>query len=259
MSALGRLDELLYRVERFIVAWSMVVMGVVVALDVVYHNATREDGLVVKNLGRFMDPAAAEAASPYVAGVLGLLFFYAVFRTRGSASGMALGLAVVAVGVFVGLVKLYVHLLPNGVIWAQRLGLILMTLAGFVGASLAARERRHLGLEVGPKLFPEAARGFVVAIGHIMTAAFCLWLGYLAIGGLREHYQDRLETNMTGAAFTELPIPYWLAYTPIAYALIVMGLRFLAEAIASARGQDTSEDEVATFKRLGGVDDGGKG
>ena len=256
MGLLRKLDDWIYQAERQIVAWSMIVMGLVVFLDVVYHNATRDDGFMLKQLARFLSPETAATAAPWVSGVLALVFFYAVYRARGVKNvGAAWAFSAVSVAALVGLVKLYVHLCPNGLIWSQRLGLVLMTLAGFVGASMAAKERRHLALEVGPKLFPEALRKYVIALGHLVTAGFAIWLASLAVWSLMDHHQDWEESGRNGSMFAELPIPFWIAFMPIAYSLGMMGLRFLGDAFLAAKGVETSEDEVATFKRLGGVDD----
>ena len=146
-------DTAIYKIERLIVGWAMVVMTLVVALDVVHRVATRQNGLSEK-LARAMLPASMESAAPHVGTVLvlliALLFFYGVFRTRQVAhKGKALLFAAITTAACYGGVELYVRLVPNGLIWSQTLGLALMIWAGFLGASLAARDRRHLALDAG--------------------------------------------------------------------------------------------------------------
>jgi TRAP-type C4-dicarboxylate transport system permease small subunit len=229
---LQRIDAAIYRVERQVVAWAMVVMGLVVALDVVHRVATRQNGFLERAVRRILPDSlggsAATVASVLI-GLVGLAAFYAVFRRRGVASKpRALLYAAIAVGVFWGLVELYVRAVPSGLVWSQTLGLALMIWAGFVGSSLATRERRHLSLEIGPRLFPARARKYVVALGHLVTAGFCVFLLVLAIWSVTQHYGDWTDSGHEGGTFTA----------------------------AALRGQETSADEVATFKKLGGIEDG---
>lgn len=261
MGLLSRIDAAVYKVERQVVAWSMIGMGLVVALDVVHRVTTRQNGFVERTVRALLPDGAADAA-PYAATTLIALFgvgaFYAVFRTRGvGPKGRALVYGVLATGVFWGLLELYVYLVPNGLIWSQMLGLALMIWAGFVGASLAARERRHLSLEIGPRLFPEKVRRQVVAVGHLCTAAFCVFLLCLAAWSVTQHFGDWTESQYEGGTFPVLPIPKWIAYLAIPYGLAVMALRVLGDAAAAMRGQETGMDEVGAFKKMGGVEDAG--
>jgi C4-dicarboxylate transporter DctQ subunit len=269
VSALARVDGFLYKIERHIVAWSLVAMGIVAVLDVVQRVATRQNGLAerfVRWCLGFLDDAAAQSAAkiggPVLIAILFLLFAYGVMKARGMTSKpKALGLSVIFVGAAYGLLELFVYLVPNGLIWSQTLGLALMVWAGFVGASLAARARRHLSLEVGPKLFPEAARKYVVALGHLATAGFTIFLAALAVWSVFQHHNDWTTSNYEGGTFPSLAIPKWAAFLAIPYGLAVMALRVLGDMAATLRGEDTSGDEVATFKKMGGVHDdaGGAG
>jgi TRAP-type C4-dicarboxylate transport system permease small subunit len=260
---LHKLDAAVYKVERQVVAGAMAVMGLVVALDVVHRVGTREHGFVERMVAHLTGEAAAAWAAPLVLTAVFLGFFYAVWRARGvSHGGKAFGLAALTVVALYGALRGYVWLVPNGLIWSQTLALALMIWAGLIGASMAAKERRHLALEIGPRLFPASVRRFVVALGHLATAAFCIWLLILAAWSITQHYSDWTESAYEGGTFTaELPfglkIPKWIAFLAIPYGLGMMALRFLGDLAASLRGLDTGGDEIAAFKKLGGIEDQG--
>ena len=254
---LQKIDAAVHKVERRVVAFAMLLMGVVVALDVVHRVSTRQNGFAARVMRFVLPDSAADMAPAFGSGliaIVALLAFYAVFRARGvQPKGKALLYGALTTGASWGLLEGYVRLVPSGLIWSQTLGLALMIWAGFVGSSIAARERRHLSLDIGPRLFPEKARKFVIALGHLATAAFCVWLLILAVWSVTQHYADWTESGHEGGNFPALPIPKWAVYIAIPYGLGVMALRFLGDAADALRGNDTGGDEVATFKKMGGI------
>ncbi len=259
---LRRANEVCYRIERWLVGVALVIMGLVVFLDVVHRVTTREDGFTEQKLASLVGVELADTLLPYVVGLAFAGFMYTAFRWRGAPSWKhAFVYSVLTTVGLYGLLEFYVWLVPNGLVWSQYLALALMIWAGLVGSSLAAKERRHLSLEVGPRLFPVAMRPYVIALGHLVTAAFTLWLCYLGVWSVQKHYALWDESGHEAGIFTALifdtiPLPKWIAFIAIPYGLLIMSLRFLGDAVAAVKGEETSADELENLKKLGGIADG---
>jgi len=229
ISALDRLDAAIVRAERFAVAGMLSVMGLVVFLDVFHRVSTRNESLLA-------NPAFVAVAGSVVA-VLG-------FRTRGADNAAAKG-----VGVGVGLAAAqfaFVRLVPNGLVWSQTLALGLTLWLGTMGASLAAHSRRHLALDIGSKLWPPSIAPKVAALGHVLTALFCVGILFLASRSLfgysidGSHVPGHIDVwrSSDGAAGTlsGTGIPKWAAFLSIPYGMTVLAFRFGLEAAKTWTG-----------------------
>lgn len=228
-----------YRAEQRFVAAAMAVMGVVVFLDVLHRVASRpmSAGAKVAVFGvawAFGYGALRLRAAPHPSGPLG----------RPAAPAKTLAQAFALAAALGALVWLFVTLLPNGLVWSQTLGLVLMLWVGVVGASLATHERRHLALDLGSKLWPKRALPYVQAVGNAVTAVFCVVLGGLAAWSLKDHWQDWRDTQGAGGVFAALPIPKWAAFLALPTGFGAMAVRFFLQAIDGARRGTVEEDDA---------------
>lgn len=216
-----------FAVERAFVAVASLVMGLAVFLDVVHRVATRDYGLGARG---------AFAAASWV-------FIYAALCARGRPGGLRTGLLALAVefGLWLAL-WVFVRLVPNGLVWSQTLGLVLMLWISCVGASMATYQHRHLALDLGSKLWPRRVLHYVQAAGNAVTAAFCLALGLLAVTSVRSHFADWQEG---GGQFVALALPKWIAFLAIPITLTLMAARFAAQARASWLGHVEEDDTMA--------------
>jgi TRAP-type C4-dicarboxylate transport system permease small subunit len=100
----------------------------------------------------------------------------------------------VRTGVFaaaVGLCIWWMGELPGGYSWAQSYGLFLLLWVGFLGASIAARERRHLRVDLMRKLLPPKWLPHFNAVSYLVAAAFTamiFYLGYVYLFGNDSSY-----------------------------------------------------------------------
>jgi TRAP-type C4-dicarboxylate transport system permease small subunit len=233
VSALRAIDDAVYRAEKAVVAALLVVMGVVVFLDVVHRVGTRAGSLLASPV--FLAVAAS---------VLGVL----AFRTRGDeralVKGAALGLGITAAR------ALFLVALPNGLVWSQTLALALTLWLGLLGASLAAHERRHLAMDVGSKLWPAAWAGKVAAVGHAITAAFCVLLLWLGVRSVMQHWDLWVATEGAAGNLSGLPIPKWFPAMAVVYGMAVIAFRFGVDAVRAWNGTlvDVGDD---TLHQLG--------
>ena len=133
---------------------------------------------------------------------------------------------------------------------AQPFALALTLWVGMIGASLAAYERRHLALDVGSKVWPEAVRPWVAALGHVVTAAFCLGMLWLAQRSIVEHVALWRDTGGAGGNLSGTAIPKWFAVAAVPWGMLTLSVRFLAEAWRSVTGRIPA-DADDTLHQLG--------
>jgi TRAP-type C4-dicarboxylate transport system permease small subunit len=128
----------------------------------------------------------------------------------------------------VGVLALYLRWAPGGLIWAQKLTLVMMIWVALLGASMATHERCHLALEMGEKLWPTKWLRFVKATAHVVTAGFCLVCMILAIHLVQSQADQgiKIEANRW--------LALWQAFLIMPYTFGIMALRFLAQAVTVA-------------------------
>lgn len=232
---ISRLDDVIYRAERALVALMLGLMGLVVFLDVVYRVSTRSESAL---------------ANPWVMGPAFAILGALAVHTRGGRPwlGLPIGLA------FVAGQKAFVTLLPYGLVWSQTLALSLTLWLGLVGASLAAYERRHLALDIGSKLWPPALAPKMAALGHLLTAACCvflLWLAARSIFGysldgahVPGHWDVWSDSEGAAGTMTALPIPKWAVFASIPYGMGMLAFRFVGHAVKTWVGEEEVEEDA---------------
>lgn len=248
-----RLDGGWARVERTVVWVCLAVMVSVVFLDVVHRVATREGGLIVSSVGALLTGPAATMVVWLVRFVFVAALIYLILRQRGCArSAKTFGQSALGSLCVWLILSAIVFLLPNGVVWAQTLALVLMLWVACIGASLAARENRHLAIDLTGRIWPAKAARLARAAGAFVTSAFCFLLVFLSIKSIRSHYGDWSSTDGEAGLFHALAFPKWLAYSPLPVGFFGLTVRFFAQAIRFARGTERElSDEEETLRQLG--------
>jgi len=252
-SALRRVDALLYRTEC-LSSW-IASLGIVALMfvSVVHRVFERPEGRLSTALLWIGSRLGVEAAPEVVHGPVSLglnliLTFGLVLmalRTMkrqapaawGRDAAVAVGLTALLATVVWGLLTA----LPNGLPWAVKGSLALVILMGFLGASMATYERRHLTVEIGEKIWPSSIAPAVRRLSAGVTAAFCLLIALFAFVSVRAYYLQWSEFPLTALLDETLEVPKWLALVVIPYAFAMIGLRFLGQAIAGTR--ETPEEQ----------------
>lgn len=253
MEGILKLDEALFRLEKSLVAVILMAMGVVMFLAVA-HRA----GIAMTNPqdapAFFLGLASAESW-PSVAPFLIAIVFSAVAtagwgsrKNTDTATAIRNGL-ITGVGL-TALEWLFVTFFPSGLVWAQSFALSLLLWLSMLGASLAAHDRRHLALDIGSKLWPEALRPKVAALGHALSAVFCLVLLVLAISSVGSHLNAWLDSEGAAGVLSGTRIPKWFAAAAIPYGTIVLAFRFLLDAWRTLTNT-MPEDGDETLHQLG--------
>lgn len=245
MGALERLDALLFAAEKTIVWVLLCLMGLVMFLSVA-HRAGSAIVNPVSAPAWFVQALGPEAwlwlAPVAMAGVLAGVCVLA-FRTRGHPQALGLG-----VGLGLGLTVLvwgFVTLLPSGLVMAQPMALSLLLWLSMMGASLAAHDHRHLAIDMGAKIWPEALRPKVAAVGHGVSAVFCLGMSYLAFRSVGQHFSLWTESDGAAGVLSGTAIPKWFAAAAIPYGGLVLAFRFSLEAVRAWQGALEEVDELA--------------
>jgi TRAP-type C4-dicarboxylate transport system permease small subunit len=109
------------------------------------------------------------------------------------------------------------NVLARGVFWADELLQHLVLWLGFLGASLATREQRHLRIDLFARLFP-AWQPWLAVLVDGTAGIICLLLAHAAWRFLR------LEGS-TGTSLT-FGVPAWVAQGIIPFGFAMMAIRF---------------------------------
>jgi len=238
------LDDALFQGERALVVLLVTVMAIAVFLDALHRVFAAGEGRI-ERLVVALAPASAEATvrawlAPATVAALTFGVLFVAGRTRQrtgplpspmrTAAYAALGTVVAA-----GLVRALVAGMPSGLPWSQQLALCAMLWVGFLGASIAARNRTHLALEVAQRIWPARLRPAADWIARAAACGFSLFLAALAVGFARFHYAEWTESDGAAGLFEGFPAPRFLVFGFLPLPLASMGLRFLVHGVEPAQ------------------------
>jgi TRAP-type C4-dicarboxylate transport system permease small subunit len=130
-----------------------------------------------------------------------------------------------------GTVKALIWLFPTGIAGAQRFALGFMVWAGFVGASIATKKKRHILLDAVKKKLDAKAYPWFSALGAAVTATFTFTFAYLAYTKLGAEIAFWRDVPNAGN-FESLPIPEWIVTLALPVTFSLIGLRFLAQGVS---------------------------
>ena len=111
----------------------------------------------------------------------------------------------------------------EGLLWADTLARQLVLWVGFIGASLATREHRHLSIDFIPHLVSDKARRW-------LKTASCLAAGVISLFLARASWSFVLFEQEGGSTLFE-NIPTWWFQVILPYSLVVIAFRFLLGAV----------------------------
>ena len=119
------------------------------------------------------------------------------------------------------------NFLGLGLPWSEPMVRYLVLWVGFIGASLAAREGRHITIEV-VKLRPSASgRRYLAALSQLGAAVVCAVMTWAAVKFVHD---DAQIGNLTF-----LDLPTWVLEMIIPATFAVMSLRFLLHGVRALR------------------------
>jgi TRAP-type C4-dicarboxylate transport system permease small subunit len=241
---LRRIDDAWYRVERALCVGLLAVMAIAVFLDAVHRQAANEGRLEVF-CRKLFGAQAAGPVSTVLAFALAWWVIFGALRTAKTKTligrGRAAVIGVLGTAVGYGLIRGMVALFPNGLIWAQPLGLSGMLWVGFIGASMATKEGSHLTLEIMEFIWKGKAKAHVGRLGALVAAAFCLVIGWLCLVQVRLEYSEWAEAEGAVGTMAGFAVPRFAIFSILPFAFAVMTLRFLGRVL----GETEKEKEPA--------------
>lgn len=104
----------------------------------------------------------------------------------------------------------------TGIAWGDALVRYLVVWVGFVGAAIAAREEKHITIDVLSRWITGAGKRTIQTISHFSSAVICgllTWAGIKFIG---------FEVQMGGTAFFNLPVWAPELIIPISFGLMTL-------------------------------------
>jgi TRAP-type C4-dicarboxylate transport system permease small subunit len=115
----------------------------------------------------------------------------------------------------------------TGIIWGDVLVRIAVLWLGLVGAMVAARQDKHISIDLVMRYLPERLRMCVNAIVRLFAAVVCAWTAYYSFIFVVAEYTEG------GLAFGQVPV--WVCEAVIPLAFTVMALRYLAMSVPQFR------------------------
>lgn len=241
MQRIDQLDRAIYRGEQWLCGGIFVGMIAVMAANVLHRVFSRPQGRLsaavlslAHSCGAQLDPATVHGPVSTALNItLGFAMAVLAMRTSQATRRWSWPKALLAA---VGLtaagaagIALLLVALPNGVVWGPALALAGMLWTGFLGASLATYEKKHLALELADKIWPQRLQKPIKGLALLLTTALCALLCYLSWVSLREHCATWLDDPQAGILLPTT-LPKWVLLTALPVAWTTIALRFLGEA-----------------------------
>lgn len=113
--------------------------------------------------------------------------------------------------------------------WALELSKYLLVWVMGAGASVAVREKRHIGIELLALVLPEKPRKAVATLVWALCAAAC----FAAIAPAAEYVRQAREYGLMSDT---IDLPEWYAYIAMPVSAALLGARFSLAAIGESRG-----------------------
>lgn len=133
--------------------------------------------------------------------------------------------------------SMHCGMFPEGLTWAQPLGLILTLWVAFLGASMATKENLHLKVEAVQKVLPENLRRISGLLSGLLTAGFCLLLAYLAYAWVISMKELWASSDHLGGLHDGIGIPKWVSFSIVPVAYTLMAVRFVGLGALAFRGE----------------------
>lgn len=111
----------------------------------------------------------------------------------------------------------------SGILWADILIRQLVLWVGFLGASLAVRESKHISIDFLPNILPASWGKFIQIVVNLTAGIIS---GFLAWAAWRF-----VQFEMEGEATLLLDIPVWVFQTILPYSFVVISARFLLKTV----------------------------
>lgn len=115
------------------------------------------------------------------------------------------------------------NLFNDGILWGDIFIRQLVLWVGFLGASLAVRESKHISIDFLPHFLPHTWNKLIQFVVNFIAGVVS---GFLALAAWRF-----VQFEMEGAAILILDIPVWIFQLILPYSFCVISARFLLKTL----------------------------
>lgn len=117
-------------------------------------------------------------------------------------------------------------LLGGGVVWIAPLLKVMVLWVGLLGALLATRTKEHIAIDIVGRLAPLSVKQVLTIVTSLFSAIICLLIAWYSQEFVR------FSKEFGDIAFAR--IPAWPLQIIIPICFLLMGLRFLIQAVAAS-------------------------
>jgi len=128
-----------------------------------------------------------------------------------------------------GMAKLFVLMVPEGLVFAQRIALSCMLWMVMLGSSMAAYQRRHIFVQAAQKAVPNTLLPAHTTLSYVFAALFTFFLTVVCWEYTWNNWLTWSQSSGERGIFASIPIPYWsvTVSVPIGFGLTM--LRFISQ------------------------------
>lgn len=129
------------------------------------------------------------------------------------------------------------NIFNEGILWGDIFLRHLVLWVGFLGASLATREQKHINIDVFSRFMSDKGKGIV----RLLTNLFSVYICYLLADASWTFVQD--EQMMGTVVFADIPAWYFQTIIPIgfflmAFRFLILALENFSEVLRGKKGGD---------------------
>ena len=110
------------------------------------------------------------------------------------------------------------NLFSEGILWGDTFLRHLVLWVGFLGASLATREKKHINIDLFTRFFKDKSKALILSITNLFAAVICWFLTSAAWTFVMD------ERSYNSILFNEIPAWYFQIIIPVGF--LLMTFRF---------------------------------
>ncbi|CAD5269256.1 MULTISPECIES: TRAP transporter small permease [Halomonadaceae] len=123
------------------------------------------------------------------------------------------------------------YVFNDGFSWAEELVRYQIVWMVLLGASVAARQGIHIGIDILRRFSPPLMAKWIELLVHAVSIAFCL---FLVVYG----FQLTEQTHRFGQVSSALQAPMWIVQLAIPVGALLMGIRFTQHFFRTLLGRE---------------------
>ncbi|NNE64281.1 MAG: TRAP transporter small permease [Gammaproteobacteria bacterium] len=118
------------------------------------------------------------------------------------------------------------NFLDTGIVWIDPLLRMLVLWLSLIGAAVAAREQKHIQIDVLTRLLNPGLFRVVQTLVNLFCAGVCLTIAWSGVTWIKFDYEDQI--------ISFLGIPAWIVEVIIPVSFAIIGIRFIGQAITAS-------------------------